>query len=305
MDLVGKLAIITGANSGIGKEACIQLAQRGCEIVMCCRSIDRAAKAKEEIVSKSGISTEKVHIVQLDLSDLDNVETFRARYDAEKALSKRPIDMLILNAGLVNQKRILTKQNLELMMATNVFGHHKFTAEMLDLCKAAPHCRIVVVSSLAHRVFASTVKLDDLTYEKTFSPMVVYGESKLGNLLFMKKLNRLLEEKGIQNIVVVGCHPGYSITDLGGDSKGSVTRTVEKMFAQTAAMGATPTVLAATDPKAERNGYAGPNGFQELWGPAKWGCFMKLATVDSVKLQEGLWAKCEELTGQAFSKHLS
>jgi len=207
-DLIGKLAVVTGANSGIGKEACIQLAQRGCEIVMCCRSIERATKAKGEIVSESGISSEKVHIVQLDLSDLDNVETFRSRYDAEKGLSKRPIDMLILNAGLLNETRVLTKQNLELTMATNVVGHHRFTAEMLDLCKAAPHCRIVVVASLAHSVFAKGgIKLDDLTYEKTFAKWSVYGESKLGNLLFMKKLNRLLEEKGIKNVIVVACHP--------------------------------------------------------------------------------------------------
>jgi len=79
---------------------------------------------------------------------------------------------------------------------------------------------------------------------------------------------------------------------------------LEEIFTQTAAMGAVPTVLAATDPKAVRNGYTGPNGFGECWGPAKWGCFINTVTVDNVKLQDALWEKCEELTGQSFAKHL-
>jgi NAD(P)-dependent dehydrogenase (short-subunit alcohol dehydrogenase family) len=99
--LEGKLAVITGANSGIGLEAGIQLAQRGCTVVMCCRSMDRAQTAMETAVTKSKMPKEKFYIVQLDLADLDSVESFRTRYDAIEELNTKPVDMLILNGAFI------------------------------------------------------------------------------------------------------------------------------------------------------------------------------------------------------------
>jgi NAD(P)-dependent dehydrogenase (short-subunit alcohol dehydrogenase family) len=143
----------------------------------------------------------------LDLADLDNIGSFRSRYDAVPGLATKPVDMLILNAGIMAlAKRELTKQGIEAQMGTNVVGHFKFAALMIDLCKSAALSRIVVVSSGAHSL-TKKINLEDFNREKSYSKWQVYSETKLGNLLFVAKLNRLLEEKNLQNIVAVGCHP--------------------------------------------------------------------------------------------------
>ena len=198
---------MTGANSGIGLEACVQLAERGCDVVMCCRSEEKAAAAKDEVVNRGKTGADKVHVVQLDLADLDNIGTFRTRYDSVSALANRPVDFLILNAGVMAlNSRELTKQGIEMQMGTNVVGHFKFAAVMYDLCKAAPHSRIVWVSSGAHKM-GSKINFDDFNRDKSYSKWQVYGETKLGNLLMMAKMNRLFEEKGVSNVIAVGCHP--------------------------------------------------------------------------------------------------
>jgi len=294
-DLNGKLCVITGANSGIGLGACINLASRGCEVVMCCRNMKKAAEAQAEVLKKSGADANKVHIAQLDLSDLDNVETFRSRYDALPGIATRPIDILILNAGVMAiPHREVTKQGLEMQMATNDVGHFKFAGAMFDLCKAAPTCRIVVVASLMHR-FASTINFDDFNREKHYSPMNSYAESKLGNLLFVAKLNRLLVEKKLDRVVAVGCHPGYSDTGL---QKGF--NRILNFLAQSPEMGAAPTIKAATDIEVKRDDYCGPSHFFEVRGAAKWGCY-KTKVVSDVALQDKFWDKLEEVTKVDFA----
>jgi len=279
----------------------VQLAERGCEVVMCCRNVEKAEKAREDVVKRSKADQSKVHVVQLDLADLDNVETFRSRYDATTGLANRPIDMLILNAGImaVNTREV-TKQGIESQMGTNVVGHFKFAACMFDLCKTASHSRIVVVSSGMHR-FASTINLADFNREKSYAKWNVYEETKLGNMVFVAKLNRLLEEKNLANIVAVGCHPGYSSTNL---QNNTIVQPLNMFFAQSASMGAKPTVLAATDPAAKRNGLCGPTYLFEMRGPPKWGCTVNKA-VSKTKLQDDLWAKCEELTKCNFADKIA
>jgi len=299
-DLQGKLAVITGANSGIGKEAAEELARRGCEVVLCCRSVDKAETAKKEILAGSGAQESKVHIAQLDLADLDNIETFRARYETLPGLANRPVDMLILNAGIMAlNTRELTKQGLEAQMGTNVVGHFKFAYVMFDLCNLASHCRIVSVSSGAHSM-TKHVDFKDFNREKSYAKWQVYAETKFSNLLFMKKLNRLLEEKGYKNITVVGCHPGYSATNL---QEHTIFKYANYIFAQSAKKGAEPTVLAATDPSAVPNGYAGPSGMFEAWGSAKWGCKLNPALEDKEQ-QNALWSKCEEITKCSFTSKM-
>jgi len=289
--------VVTGANSGIGLEACVQLAKRGCEVVMCCRNVEKAEKARVEVLKRSGADESKVHIVQLDLADLDNIDTFRSRYDANSSIAKRPIDMLILNAGIMalNQREV-TKQGIEAQMGTNVVGHFKFASVMIDLCKAADKSRIVAVASGAHH-FTKKIDFKDFNREKRYRKWGVYEESKLGNLVIVAKLNRLLEEKQIENVVAVGCHPGYSSTNLQAHT---IFKRLNYLFAQSQAIGAEPTVLAATDPSAKRNGYAGPSGAFEMSGHPKWGCKVNKVVFDT-KLQDQLWAKCEELTKADFA----
>jgi len=299
-DLEGKLAVITGANSGIGLEAAVQLAQRGADVVLCCRSKDKAELARTDVITRGKSTAERVHVVQLDLADIDNIQTFRSRYDAVPQLAGRPVDMLILNAGIMAvNTRELTKQGIESQMGTNVVGHFKFTAVMIDLCKTAKHCRIVFVSSGAHRM-VKTINFADFNRDTSYAKWHVYEESKLGNLVLMAKLNRLLEEKKINNVIAVGCHPGYTATNLQEDT---IFKYLNYLFAQGVQVGATPTVLAATDPSASRNGYAGPSKFFELWGKAKWDCGLN-DVIWNTELQDNLWAKCEELSKAGFASRV-
>lgn len=199
--------MITGANSGIGLEAVVHLTKQGYDIVMCCRSEKKAQEAREDALKRSGVDGSKITIVQLDLADLDNIGTFRSRYDAVPSLAGRPVDALILNAGIMAlNKRELTKQGIEAQMGTNVVGHYKFAAEMIDLVKAAPAGRIVWVSSGAH-LMTKWISFKDFNREKVYKKWGVYSETKLGNLVLMAKMNRIFEEKGIKNVIAVGCHP--------------------------------------------------------------------------------------------------
>ena len=184
-------------------------------------------------------------------------------------------------------------------MGTNVIGHFKFLACMIDLCKAAPKCRIVIVSSKAHDM-TKTINFDDFNRKKSYRKWQVYSETKLGNLLLVYKLNRLLEEKGVSNIIAVGCHPGYSNTNL---QSHTVFKRLNYAFAQSAEMGAKPTVLAATGENVKAGSYCGPSGLFELNGEPKVNCKLNKA-VFNTKLQDELWAKCEELTSANLADKL-
>jgi NAD(P)-dependent dehydrogenase (short-subunit alcohol dehydrogenase family) len=174
---------------------------------MCCRNVTKAEAARDDVLKRSGTDVDSVIIVQLDLADLDNVGSFRARYDAAPTLVGQPVHMLILNAGVMAlNKRELTKQGIEAQMGTNVVGHFKFAACMIDLVKAAPKGRIVWVSSGAHH-FAKRINFKDFNRDKRYAKWDVYSETKAGNLLLMMKMNRLFEEKGLTNLMAVGCHP--------------------------------------------------------------------------------------------------
>ena len=173
---------------------------------MCCRNEEKAKAARQDIVKHAGADESKVHIVLLDLADLESVATFRSRYNAVPGLDTKPIDMLILNAGAQSHTYQLSKQGIELTMAGNLVGHFQFAACMFDLCKAAPSSRIVYLTSPMHKM-TKTIDIEDFNHEKHFASMTVYSQSKLGVMLVMFKLNRLLEENGVSNVIAVASHP--------------------------------------------------------------------------------------------------
>jgi len=209
--------------------------------------------------------------------------------------------MLILNAGVMALgKRELSKQGIEMQMATNVVGHFKLTAVMFDLCKAGSRSRIVVLSSGLHRE-AKTINFADFNRDKSYNKWETYSETKLSNLLFVRKLNRLCVEKGVSNVTVVGCHPGVTSTNLASHLPWLLGFILHTFLAQSVEQGVLPTILAATDPKVQRDWYAGPNGPKERSGSAaKWDCFQNKLVTD-IKLQDDLWTKCEDLTSCNFS----
>jgi len=300
-DQSGKVFVITGANSGIGLEAAVMLVQKKAKVVMCARSVQKGESARARVVKEAKADESNVVLLTLDVSDLASVREFRAQY--EKAMGGPvPIDGLILNAGVMALKtRQESKDGFELQMATNCYGHYLLTAELLDLVRKAPAGRIVSVASGAHWSAPNGgITFDDVDHKKSYDPFSVYAESKLGNILFTKKLARLLVEKNVSNVIAVACHPGITKTPL---FRSSNDKSFIGYLGQSPALGATPIVLAATDVNAKNGDYAGPL----LWnwiGVPKWDRFVSKNGKDET-IQDKFWKVSVEKTSVDIATQLS
>lgn len=208
--LDGKTVILTGGNTGIGYETALDLAKRGARIILACRNLEKANKAANEIQSLSNNS--KIEAAYLDLSDLDTVRDFSKLIKSKL----ESLDVLINNAGIMMCPHWKTKQNFEMQFGTNHLGHFLLTNELLDLLKKSESSRIVTVSSRAHYGYLPTKKgapinWDDLNWEKSYSAVDAYSQSKLANILFTKELAKQLEGT---NVISVCLHPGAVRTEL-------------------------------------------------------------------------------------------
>ena len=209
----GKLAIVTGANSGIGLHAARELARAGCTVIVACRSAEKASNTRQRIVQE--IPAAMIEDGVLDLANLSSIREFAKAFLA----TRRPLDLLINNAGVMAlPKRRLTADGFELQIGTNHLGHFALTGLLMPALLAAPSARIVTVSSLAHR--GGKIRFDDLQWEHDYKPWPAYRQSKLANLLFGKELERRLLKSGTrtQSIIV---HPGVSNTSLFSNGPGS------------------------------------------------------------------------------------
>ena len=199
----GKVVIVTGANTGIGKENVIDLAKRGAKVYIACRDIKRGEEALKEIKERS--QSNKVFFLQLDLASLDSVREFSKKFHSLES----KLHILINNAGVVMNKRILTKDDFEMTFATNHLGHFLLTNLLLDLIKAAAPSRIINVSSVGHTY--SDINRDNLMGEKSFGSFKAYAQSKLANVLFSRELSKKLAGSGV---TVNSCHPGAVRTEI-------------------------------------------------------------------------------------------
>ncbi|MEM7048203.1 MAG: SDR family NAD(P)-dependent oxidoreductase [Acidobacteriota bacterium] len=172
-DQIGRFAIVTGANSGIGFETALALASKGAQVGLACRSAERGRAAVERIRAEH--PTAEVSVAPLDLADLDHV----AHYAEEVLANRERLDLLVLNAGVMVPPASKTAQGFELQLGVNHLGHFALTARLLPLLEATPEARIVVVSSLAAR--QGKIHFDDLHFERRYSPWPAYGQSKLAN----------------------------------------------------------------------------------------------------------------------------
>ena len=202
--LDGKTVIITGANTGIGLETAVDLAKRNGRVILACRSVERGEKAAVEVRKRSG--NDNVVFRQLDLASLDSVRKF-----SDKILEEEPrIDILINNAGVMAfPERTLTQDGFEMQFAVNHLGHFLLTNLLLDRIKEAPSARIVILSSSAHQ--RGKIDFDNLNSERSYSPMTVYGTSKLANILFSRSLMKRLEGT---RVTANALHPGVIMTEL-------------------------------------------------------------------------------------------
>jgi NAD(P)-dependent dehydrogenase (short-subunit alcohol dehydrogenase family) len=292
-DQNGRVAVVTGANSGLGLETAKVLAARGATVVLACRDPKRAAAAAELVGARGG----KAELLALDLASLDSVRAaaaeLRERFER--------IDLLVNNAGVMFPAYGKTADGFELQIGTNHLGHFAFTGLVLDRLLPVPGSRVVVVASLAHQFARGGVDFDDLQSERGYNRIGAYGQSKLANLLFAYELQRRLAAAEART-VAVAAHPGYSSTELTRHLPAWMQPAnrvlVEPLLAQPAEQGALPSLRAATDADALGGQYYGPSGFQQMRGAPK--LVRSTPASYDTAAQQRLWTVSQELTGVAY-----
>jgi NAD(P)-dependent dehydrogenase (short-subunit alcohol dehydrogenase family) len=293
-DQTGRTAVVTGANTGLGLETAKALAARGASVVLAVRNLDKGKQAAATITTASPGAD--VTVQRLDLSSLDSVREAAAELQA----GHDRIDLLINNAGVMYTPRSTTADGFELQFGTNHLGHFALTGLLLDTLLATHGSRVVTVSSIGHRI-RSRIDLDDLAFPHRYSRVAAYGRSKLANLLFTYELQRRLAQADASTIAVAA-HPGGSNTELIRNAP-RVLRALNTAFGslvtQSAAMGALPTLRAATDPTVVGGQYYGPDSFRELRGhPTLVASSRRSHETDT---QQRLWTASEQLTGVNYS----
>jgi NAD(P)-dependent dehydrogenase (short-subunit alcohol dehydrogenase family) len=287
-DQTGKVAIVTGANSGIGYETARALAQKGATMIMACRDMDKANKAALQIQTENPAG--KIEVMQLDLGDLDSVHTFVDEFNNRF----NQLDLLINNAGIMHPPFGQTKQGFETQCGVNHLGHFALTGLLLDVIMRTPASRVVTVSSLYHMF--GRIDFENLNAEKSYSPSAAYSQSKLANLLFTYELQRRLEIAG-SDTIATAAHPGWTETNLQQHS--GMLKFLNRFFAQTPEMGALPTLRAATAVDVRGGDYYGPNKRMGLVGyPKK---IKSTGRSHDTAVAAKLWAESEELTGVHYS----
>ncbi|MGA8160859.1 MAG: oxidoreductase [Acidobacteriaceae bacterium] len=261
----GKLAYVTGANSGVGFHAALGLARAGAAVILACRSRDKGESARARILTA-------VPAAQLEIADLDLASLISVRGAAQQFLAGgRALDLLINNAGIMAlRQRRVTPDGFELQLGTNHFGHFALTGLLLPSLLAASAARIITVSSIAHR--GATLDFANLNWEHGYKPWPAYRRTKLANLLFAFELQRRLE-RARASAISIAVHPGVSNTNLfnagpgqGGGLLAAIIPPFIALIAQSEAQGALPTLYAATSSDVHGGAFYGPDGFRQMRG---------------------------------------
>src|SRR5215831_7874430 len=263
----GRLAVVTGANTGLGFQAAQVLAARGASVVLAVRDTDKGKAAAARIAGAAA-------------------GELRARHPA--------IDLLINNAGVMFPPKQTTGDGFELQLGINHLGHFALTGLLLPQMLPVPGSRVVTVSSQAHRLRAR-INFDDLQSERSYRRVAAYSQSKLANLMFTYELHRRLSGAG--TTIAVAAHPGLAATELTRNSP-AIAAVLARLISQTAAMGALPILRAATDPGVLGGQYYGPGGLFGARG------YPELAHSSrqshDAAIQRRLWTVSEQLTGVTF-----
>ena len=294
-DLSGRVAVITGANSGLGLETARMLSEHGARVIMACRNTEKGDAARASLLANN--PTAELEVARLDLADLSQIRAFADSLELDR------LDLLINNAGVMALPRRETADGFEMQIGTNHLGHFALTGLLLPKLLAAPAARIVSVSSLMHRV--GSIDLADLHGARRYRKWPAYGQSKLANLLFAFELDRRLRRAGA-SAISVAAHPGYAATNLQGVGprmEGArwferATQLANRLVAQDAAMGALPQVYAAVASDVRGGDYYGPSGPMEMAGPP-----MKVSSSAKSRdeaMARRLWEASEDATGVSF-----
>src|SRR3954464_1141280 len=286
-DLGGKVAVVTGANSGLGYETALGLAQHGAEVVLACRDEKRGTEALERL--RGAVPGVDAELSLLDLADLGSVRKFAEAYAGERA----HLDILVDNAGVMAlDERRTTADGFGMQFGTNHLAHFALTGMWLPQLLARPHSRVVAVTSFGHKI--GKIPFDDLQAENSYRKWFRYGQSKLANLLFTFELARRAQASG-KDLVAAVAHPGYANTNL----QSGTSFAWSNFMAQSAAGGALPTLYAAAAPDVQSGEFFGPSGFLEQRGaPERVKASSKAYDADSARR---LWEVSEELTGVTYN----
>jgi NAD(P)-dependent dehydrogenase (short-subunit alcohol dehydrogenase family) len=284
----GKTIVITGATSGLGKEAAKVLASKGATVVMAVRNTQKAAAAVKQI--RDGFPSAKIDIRALDLGSLASVKSF-----AEGILSEHDsIDVLINNAGVMMCPYSKTEDGFEIQMGVNHLGHFALTGLLMPLLMRTKGARIVATSSIAHK--SGDINFDDINWEaRKYKTTKAYSDSKLANLYFMYELARKL--KGDESApIITTSHPGWTKTEL--DRHSGLASFIGNIIAQTVEMGTLPTLRAATDVNVKSRDYFGPAGMMEMRGYPVLVSSTELAR--NTENAKTLWDMSVQLTGISY-----
>jgi NAD(P)-dependent dehydrogenase (short-subunit alcohol dehydrogenase family) len=288
----GKIALVTGANNGLGYETALGFAKLGAKVILACRNNEKAEEAKRGILAK--VPTAELDILLIDLKNLGSVRSFAEEFKGKYA----QLDLLVLNAGIMATPFSKTEDGFESQMAVNYFSHFLLTNLLFPILKKTKDSRIVSLSSIAHK--NGKIDFENINAEKSYSDWGAYSQSKLACLMFSYELQRRINSAGI-NAKSVAAHPGLSNTNLAQNSPW-ISKVLfgpfSKLIGQNAKDGALPTLMAALDPSVKGGEYYGPDGFMEAKGsPTK---VKSTGRSHNVSLAQKLWQESERLTGQEF-----
>jgi NAD(P)-dependent dehydrogenase (short-subunit alcohol dehydrogenase family) len=283
-DQSGKVAIVTGANSGLGKVTATELARVGARVILACRNVEAGKAAAAEMRGD-------VEVRSLDLADLNSVQAF-----AETV--SEPLDLLINNAGVMATPQRPTAQGFELQFGTNHLGHFALVGRLLERLTAATAPRVVVLSSNAHKT--GRINLDDLQSEHKYGRWAAYSQSKLANLMYAYEFARRAKTAD-SPILVAAAHPGYAATSLQAKTESwqdHLMQVGNAILAQSAEAGAWPTLYAATE-DVPSGTYVGPLGLGQLRGHP--GPVSSTKASKDAAVAAKLWDISEELTGVTYA----
>ncbi len=296
-DLTGKVVVITGANSGLGLESTKAMAAKGATIVMACRNLSKAEKAKAEVLQK--VPNARLDLMQLDNASLESVHAFAAAFKAKYGR----LDILLNNAGVMAIPRQETADGFEMQLGVNHLAHFTLTGLLLDVITSTPGARIHNTSSSA--AFNGAINFDDLMGKENYSRWGAYGQSKLANAVFATELNNRLKENGYDTISN-SSHPGFVMGNLQTNSleqsgapltERVLYRIGEALLGQEVSMGVLPQLYASTAPEAKGGVFYGPKTMRLRGYPAEQKCHDAL---DDAALLKRFWEVSEQLTGVTY-----
>jgi len=288
-----RVAIVTGANIGLGFETALVLADKKFKVILACRNLEKAETAKASILQQ--VTHAEVEVMQLDLSRLQSVREFAANFTAKYD----QLHLLINNAGIMMPPYSLTEDGFESQLGTNYLGHFLLTNLLFETLEKSKGARVVSVSSLAHDW--GEIYFEDMQFEQGYDARKAYGQSKLACLMFAYEFQKRLRSKR-SVIISVAAHPGVSYTNLGQHLPKylqSIGKLIRPLISQSAKDGALPILRAALDPKVIPGKYYGPGGLFQLRGEPRRIASNRLSK--NVAIASQLWTVSEELTQLPFT----